>query len=155
MAAGDADRQSSREALTRLCETYWYPVYAYVRRRVDDLHAAQDLTQAFFSHMLEAQLIARADRERGRFRAFLLTSLQNFLLNEWDKARAAKRGGKLAILSLDFDSGESRFQIEPAHDLTPEKLYERRWILTPLDPHAAGSGVGKAAGRTRRSRQGG
>lgn len=133
LAAGNLDGQNALAALTQLCETYWYPVYAYVRRRVDDRHESQDLTQAFFSHLLEKQLVARADRERGRFRAFLLTSLQNFLLNEWDKARAVKRGGGRAVLSLDFDYGETRFQIEPAHDLTPEKLYERRWVLTLLD----------------------
>lgn len=133
LAAGHADRQGSRDALAQLCEAYWYPLYAYVRRRVHDLHEAQDLTQAFFSGLLEKQTIARADPDRGRFRTFLLTALQNFLANEWDKTRAAKRGGGKARLSLNFDSGESRFQIEPAHELTAEKLYERRWVLTLLE----------------------
>jgi len=133
LAAGDADRQDSRDALSQLCEAYWYPIYAYVRRRVHAVHEAQDLTQAFFSRLLEKQAIARADPNRGRFRAFLLTALQNFLANEWDKTRAAKRGGGRAELSLDFDAGESRYQIEPAHDLTAEKLYERRWVFTILD----------------------
>jgi RNA polymerase sigma-70 factor (ECF subfamily) len=133
LAAGDLDRQGSQEALAQLCEVYWYPVYAYVRRRVHDVHEAQDLTQTFFSVLLEKQTIARADPGRGRFRAFLLTALQNFLANEWDKARTAKRGGGKAALSLDFDAGESRYQIERAHDLTAEKLYERRWVLTLLD----------------------
>ncbi len=133
LAAGDLERDEPRIAITQLCETYWYPLYAYVRRRVDNVHEAQDLTQAFFSHLLEKQVIARADPNRGRFRAFLITALKNFLANEWKKARAEKRGGGKAELSLDFDSGESRYQIEPAHELTPEKLYERRWVLTLLD----------------------
>ncbi len=133
LAAGEATGQQSRDALAQLCEAYWYPLYAYVRRRVDDVHEAQDLTQAFFTHLLEKQAIGKADRSRGRFRAFLLTALKNFLANEWDKARSAKRGGGRARLSLDFESGESRYQIEPADKLTPEMLYERRWILTLLD----------------------
>ncbi len=133
MAAGHASAPDSRDALAQLCETYWYPLYAYIRRRVDDAHEAQDLTQAFFTHLLEKQAIGKADRSRGRFRAFLLTALKNFLANEWEKARTAKRGGGRAELSLDFDSGESRYQIEPADKLTPEMLYERRWILTLLD----------------------
>ena len=133
VAAGGADSPISREALSQLCETYWYPLYAYARRRVDNVHIAQDLTQTFFACLLERHTIANADPNRGRFRAFLLTALQNFLTNEWEKARAVKRGGGKAELSLDFESGESRYQIEPAHDLTPEKLFERRWVLTILD----------------------
>ncbi len=133
MAAGDMGRHEARIALTELCETYWYPLYAYVRRRVDNAHEAQDLTQAFFSHLLEKRVFARANRRRGRFRDFLLAALKNFLSNEWQKARAEKRGGGKAQLSLDFDSGESRFQIEPSHELTPERLFERRWVLTLLD----------------------
>lgn len=133
LAAGDVGHHEARIALARLCETYWYPLYAYVRRRVGNVHDAQDLTQAFFSHLLEKQAIARADRNRGRFRTFLVTALKNFLTNEWEKARAEKRGGGRAELSLDFDSGESRYQIEPSHEWTPQKLYERRWVLTLLD----------------------
>lgn len=133
LAAGDGARQDSREALAELCRAYWYPLYAYVRRRVDDVHEAQDLTQAFFGHLLEKQAIAKADRARGRFRAFLVTALKNFLANEWEKARAEKRGGGRAAIPLDFEAGESRYRIEPADKLTPEMLYERRWILTLLD----------------------
>jgi DNA-directed RNA polymerase specialized sigma24 family protein len=133
LAAGDLDRQGSDEALAQLCETYWYPLYVYVRRRVDNVHEAQDLTQTFFTCLLEKQMIARADPSRGRFRAFLLIALKNFLTNEWGKAHAAKRGGGKAKLSLDFDAGESQYRIEPFHELTPEKLYERRWVLTLLD----------------------
>jgi RNA polymerase sigma factor (sigma-70 family) len=133
LAAGNLDKEGSRDALAQLCEAYWYPLYAYVRRRVDNVHEAQDLTQAFFSKLLEKQTIASADRDRGRFRAFLLTALKNFLTNEWKKTLASKRGSGKVELSLDFDSGESRYRIEPSHDLTPERLYERRWVLTLLD----------------------
>jgi len=133
LAAGNVGRHEARIALAQLCETYWYPLYAYVRRRVGNVHEAQDLTQAFFSHLLEKQAIARADRDRGRFRAFLVAAFKNFLANEWGKARAEKRGGGKAPLSIDVDSGESRYQIEPSHELTPETLYERRWVLTLLD----------------------
>lgn len=132
LAAGGSEPDAER-ALSELCQAYWYPLYVYVRRRVRDVHEAQDLTQAFFAHLLEKQMIAKADRDRGRFRAFLLTSFKHFLANEWDKAKAAKRGGKAARLTLDFDSGESRFQYEPVDNITPEKLYERRWVLTLLD----------------------
>lgn len=132
LAAGEQQQQDARAALTKLCETYWYPLYAYVRRRVD-AHEAKDLTQSFFGHLLEKQTIARADPTRGRFRAFLLTSLKNFLANEWNKARAEQRGGGRDIFSLDFDSAESRWQIEPSHELTPEKVYERRWVMTLLN----------------------
>jgi|CXWL01.1.fsa_nt_gi RNA polymerase sigma-70 factor (ECF subfamily) len=133
LAAGDAVSRESRGALESLCETYWFPVYTYVRRVVASVEDAQDLTQAFFAHLLEKDVIAKADPERGRFRAFVLTALKNFLANQRHKVRAEKRGGGKAVLSLDFDSGESRYQIEPSHDLTPEKLFERRWVLTLLD----------------------
>lgn len=133
LAAGQAVSQESTRALESLCETYWLPVYAYVRRVVARVEDAQDLTQGFFTHLLEKDAIAKADPERGRFRAFLLTALKNFLVNERHKARAEKRGGGKGALSLDFDSGESRCQIEPSHELTPERLYERRWVLTLLD----------------------
>ena len=125
LSIGDA-----QQALTQLCETYWRPLYVYVRRRVECVHEAQDLTQAFFCHLLEKDSIAKARPDLGRFRAFLLAALKNFLVNEWDKARAEKRGGGRVKLSLDFGSAESLIQIEPCHELTPEKLFERRWVLT-------------------------
>jgi RNA polymerase sigma-70 factor (ECF subfamily) len=133
LAAGEQQCEGAREALTRLCEVYWYPLYAYVRRRVEDAHEAKDLTQSFFGHLLEKQTIARADPARGRFRAFLLTSLKNFLSNEWNKLRAEQRGGGRPVFSLDFDAAESRFQIEPSHQLTADRIYERRWVMTLLD----------------------
>lgn len=133
LAAGEVDGQTSRTALAQLCASYWYPLYAYVRRQESDVHRAQDLTQEFFSHLLELRAITKADRNRGRFRAFLLAALKNFLVNQRQRAHAEKRGGGKAELSLDFDSGESQFQIEPFHAVTAEKLYERRWVLTLLD----------------------
>ena len=94
-----------------------------------DVSEAQDLTQEFFARLLEKNVIAAASRERGRFRSFLLAALKNFLANEWDKAKAAKRGGGRAPISLDLGTAESKLSLEPAHDLTPERLYERQWAL--------------------------
>ena len=126
MAAGGR----SQEALAELCQTYWHPIYAYVRRRVPDVNEAQDLTQEFFYRLLKKEAIAKAQPNRGRFRAFLLTALKNFLANEWNKATAEKRGGGRVKLPLDFASADSLIQFEPFHELTPEKVYERRWVLT-------------------------
>jgi DNA-directed RNA polymerase specialized sigma24 family protein len=133
LAAGDHQRDDAQEALTRLCETYWYPLYAYVRRRVDSVHEAQDLTQEFFSRLLEKDYVAAADPERGRFRAFLLTAFKHFLSKERDKARAQKRGGGRAPLSLDLASGESRYMTGPTDTLTAEQLYDRQWTVGILD----------------------
>jgi RNA polymerase sigma factor (sigma-70 family) len=132
LAAGRRSSPDSSEALAALCQTYWYPLYAYVRRRVGNVHEAQDLTQAFFAKVLEKNYLAVAQPERGKFRAFLLTSFKNFLANEWDKARTLKRGGGKAPIPLDFESGESRFSFEPIDDLTPERLYDKQWALTLL-----------------------
>jgi len=133
LAAAQHPEEDSRRALSQLCETYWYPLYAYVRGRVASVHEAQDLTQEFFSHLLQRRTIEKAQPDRGRFRSFLLTCLKNFLNNEWQKARRQKRGGSQRILSLDFDSAESRLRLEPYHDATPERLFERRWVLTVLN----------------------
>jgi RNA polymerase sigma-70 factor (ECF subfamily) len=133
LAAGHPADTSAKQALSQLCEAYWYPLYAYARRVVGDEHEAQDLTQSFFAHLLERQAIAKADRSRGRFRSFLLTALKNFLVNQWNKARAQKRGGGEAQLSLDFVAGESRYRVEPSHHLTAEALYEQHWVRTMLD----------------------
>lgn len=133
IAAGDARREDAQDALSELCEVYWFPLYAYVRRRGHSAPDAQDLTQAFFARLLEKQSLAVADPERGKFRSFLLASLDNFLANERDRARAQKRGGGRAQLSLDLADGESRLNLEPAHELTPQRLYERQWALTLLE----------------------
>jgi RNA polymerase sigma factor (sigma-70 family) len=125
--------EQARAALAQLCEGYWYPLYSFVRRRGHSPHDAQDLTQAFFAHLLEKRGLEQVDPEKGRFRTFLLAALKNFLANDWDKINALKRGGGQTVLSLQQESAESRYQLEPSHDLTPERLFERQWALTLLD----------------------
>jgi RNA polymerase sigma-70 factor (ECF subfamily) len=132
VAAGDPQRKEARSALISLCENYWYPLYAYLRRRGYPADQAQDLTQEFFMRVLEGRYLDRADQEKGRFRSFLLTSLKFFVADEEDRQRARKRGGG-AIVSLEFSSGEERYQREPAHDETPERIFEKRWALSVLD----------------------
>jgi RNA polymerase sigma-70 factor (ECF subfamily) len=133
LAAGEPGGRASNQALAELCELYWYPLYAYIRRRVDDVHEAQDITQAFFAHLLETDFVADADPARGRFRAFLLTACKRFLVNEWHKARAKKRGGGRRPLSLDFDSGESKLTLVAVDARTAEQVYEQQWALTLLE----------------------
>jgi RNA polymerase sigma-70 factor (ECF subfamily) len=129
LAAGRRGSIESDSALERLCKSYWPPLYAYVRRRVPDLHEAQDLTQAFFERLLDRDYLADADPHRGRFRAFLLTAFNHFLSKEWDKAKAQKRGGDRCRISFEFVSQDA---MEPADQLTPEKLFERQWAITLL-----------------------
>ena len=132
IAGGDPRRKEARSALVYLCENYWYPLYAYLRRRNYTADQAQDLTQEFFVRVLEGRYLDRADPEKGRFRSFLLTSLKFFVADEGDRQRANKRGGG-AVLPLEFSSGEERYQRESAHDETPERIFERRWALSVLD----------------------
>jgi RNA polymerase sigma factor (sigma-70 family) len=132
IAAGDPNRKDTHSALVSLCENYWYPLYSYLRRRGYPADHAQDLTQEFFVRVLEGRYLDRADPEKGRFRSFILTSLKFFVADEGDRERAQKRGGG-AVLPLDFHSGEDRYQREPAHDETPERIFERRWALAVLD----------------------
>ena len=132
VAAADPQQKDARSALVSLCEGYWYPLYAYVRRRGYPPDQAQDLTQGFFVRVLEGRYLGRADPEKGRFRGFLLTSMKFFLADEADRNRAQKRGGG-TVLSLEFSSGEDRYQRESAHDETPERVFERRWALAMLD----------------------
>ena len=132
VAAGDPQRQEARAALVSLCEGYWYPLYAYVRRRGYPSDQAQDLTQEFFVRVLDGRYLDRADPEKGRFRAFMLTSLKFFLADEADRNRAQKRGGG-NLLSLEMVSGEERYQRDPGHDQTPERIFERHWGLSMLD----------------------
>jgi len=131
--AGHDKPAQARAALELLCESYWYPLYSFIRRRGYSPHDAQDLTQAFFAHLLEKRGLERVNPENGRFRTFLLASLKNFLANDWDRANALKRGGGQKIVSIPQESAESRYQLEPSHDLTPERLFERQWALTLLD----------------------
>jgi RNA polymerase sigma-70 factor (ECF subfamily) len=133
LAAGKRNSPQSAAALAALCETYWYPLYAYIRRRGYGVDEAQDLTQAFFARLLEKSDLAAAQQERGRFRSFLLTSLKHFLANAWDHGRAKKRGGGRPSLSIDFGTAEDRYGMEPSHELTAEKIFERRWALVLLE----------------------
>jgi RNA polymerase sigma factor (sigma-70 family) len=132
VAAGDPHRKVARSALVSLCENYWYPLYAYLRRCGYPADQAQDLTQEFFVRVLEGRYLDRADPAKGRFRSFILTSLKFFVADEGDRQRAHKRGGG-AVVHLQFSSGEERYQREPAHDETPERIFERRWALSVLD----------------------
>jgi len=132
VAAGGPCRKEAQSALVSLCENYWYPLYAYLRRRGYPADQAQDLTQEFFTRVLEGRYLDRADPEKGRFRSFLLTSLKFFVADEEDRRRANKRGGGM-VVAFEFSSGEERYQREPAHDETPERIFERRWALSVLD----------------------
>jgi RNA polymerase sigma factor (sigma-70 family) len=129
-AAGHAKTPEARRALEELCRTYWYPLYAYVRRRGYEAHEAEDLTQKFFGRLLAKNYLADVDREKGKFRSFLLASLKHFLANEWDKARAQKRGGDQTLISLD---AETRYQHEPIDEASADKLLDRTWAVALLD----------------------
>ena len=133
LTAGRSDTTRAHAALANLCQTYWYPLYAYVRRRGHSPEDAQDLTQAFFARLLERNWVGQADQQKGRFRSFLLSTMNHFLADEWDKARAQKRGGGILPVPLQFDTAETRYGHEPADNVTPEQNYERRWALTLLD----------------------
>ena len=133
VAAGNRQDSLSDRALEQLCRAYWTPLYAYVRRRVTDIHEAQDLTQAFFERLLEKDYLADATPERGRFSAFLITMFKHFLTNEWDRQKALKRGGGVRRLSLDFDLEKLAGGIEAVDSTTPDQIYERQWTLTLLD----------------------
>lgn len=120
-------------ALAALCEQYWYPLYAYARSKVGDVHKAQDLTQGFFAHVLENNSLRQAAPDRGRFRTFLLTAMKNFMTNEYQKQNAVKRGGGRKLVSLDFEDGERHFDNAAIDSLSPERIFERSWTLTLLD----------------------
>ena len=133
LRAADSDAPETRQALAELCEVYWYPLYAFVRQKGHQRAEAEDLTQAFFAELLEKKRLKSADRQRGRFRTFLLVSLNNFVINRWKQSQAIKRGGGNTPLSLDFERADRRFQNEPFHESTPEKMFERTWALTLLN----------------------
>jgi RNA polymerase sigma-70 factor (ECF subfamily) len=132
-AAGRSASPRAREALSALCVSYWYPLYAYIRRRGYGSDDASDLTQEFFATLLEKGYLSAAQRKRGRFRSFLLAACKHFLSKERDRRQAQKRGGGRRRLPLDFAEGENRYLREPAHDLTAERVYERGWALATLD----------------------
>tara|TARA_R110002072_G_scaffold303099_1_gene493542 strand:+ start:293014 stop:293757 length:744 start_codon:yes stop_codon:yes gene_type:complete len=132
LAAGNRDHDEFQHALEKLCQAYWPPLYAYVRRRVSNIHEAQDLTQAFFERLLDKQYLADADPSRGRFRSFLITAFKRFLSKERDKAAAQKRGGTRITFSADFASQDRNWGA--LHDtLTAERIYERQWAVTLLN----------------------
>ena len=133
LAAGQPDRPDFARALERLCRVYWYPLYAYLRRRGFDRQESRDLTQGFFLYLVRKNVVQAADPQKGRFRSFLLGSLKNFVSNEENRQRAIKRGGAAQLISLDDELAEGRYAHEPADGRSPEKLFDRRWALAALD----------------------
>ena len=133
MASAHDPNQTGRAALASLCQVYWYPLYAFARRRGHSSHDAQDLTQGFFLHLLEHRALSGVDRLKGKFRSFLLACFQNYLSVETHRAHRLKRGGQYQFVSLDLETAEDRYRYEPADHLTAEKIFEARWALTLLD----------------------
>ena len=133
LAAQAVHTPHAAEALEKLCRTYWYPLYAYVRREGASAADAQDLTQEFFARLLEKNYLGQVAREKGRFRSFLLSALRHFLADQRALARALKRGGGAGCLSLDAHSAEARYRLEPVDRMDAEKIYERRWAMTLLE----------------------
>jgi RNA polymerase sigma factor (sigma-70 family) len=133
LSARGADSAERRPALEELCRIYWPPLYAYIRKEGNAPHDAQDLTQAFFERLLEKNYLRQVDREKGRFRSFLLASIKHFLANQRVRAQALKRGGTTTHLSLDFDTAETKLHLEPADPITAESLFDKHWATTLLD----------------------
>src|SRR5438552_9075987 len=133
LLAGQDSSPKSQEALATLCRAYWFPLYAYLRRQGKSPPDAQDLTQSFLLHLLEKHTLSRVQPEKGKFRSFLLASLQYFLADERDKQQAQKRGGGATFISLDDWNAEECYRAEPAEHLDPAKVFERRWAMTLLD----------------------
>jgi RNA polymerase sigma factor (sigma-70 family) len=153
LAASGTGGPHAQEALEKLCGTYWYPLYAYVRRQGHSPEDAQDLTQEFFARFLEKKYFRLANRERGRFRTFLLSSLKNFLVNEWNRSRAAKRGGGTIHIPIDGLTAENHYNQEPAHNLNAEKIYERNWAMAVLEQVRARLQEEYASGKPERFAQ--
>jgi len=132
-AARGTQTPRAAAAMAELCAIYWYPLYAFIRRRGLEAHEAEDLTQEFFARLLAKHSLVDVAPEKGKFRSFLLASVKHFLANEYDRAAAQKRGGGQKVIALDALRADSRWRLEPADELTPEKLFERRWALAVLD----------------------
>jgi RNA polymerase sigma-70 factor (ECF subfamily) len=132
-SSSSASSSQAREAMAELCARYWYPLYAYVRRKGCEPEEAEDLTQGFFARMLEHNGLAAARADKGRFRTFLLSSLQHYVCNEWARERAAKRGGRLRIVPIDVPGAEARYSHEPVDGNSPESIFERRWAIAVLE----------------------
>jgi RNA polymerase sigma-70 factor (ECF subfamily) len=133
LAAGNRSAPQADVALEELCRTYWYPLYAYIRRHGRSREDAEDLTQAFFARLLEKNYLEGISSDKGKFRSFLLVAVKHFLANEWDHAHRQKRGGGVNPLSLDWQDADTRYQINPADNLSPDKLYDRAWAVTMLE----------------------
>src|SRR5437667_3906542 len=133
LAAGQGESAPAQRALETLCRGYWYPIYVYVRRKGHGPDDAQDLTQEFFTQLIAKEHLRLADREKGKFRTFLLATLDYFLAREWSRAHRQKRGGKISFISLDQRAAEDRYRYEPADNDTPEKKFLRQWALTVLE----------------------
>jgi RNA polymerase sigma factor (sigma-70 family) len=131
--AGQENSPQSQAALEKLCHTYWYPLYAYVRRQGHSAEEAEDLIQEFFHRVIAKNYLQSADRTRGRFRTFLLTLLKHFLAKEWHRSQAQKRGGGATTFSLDAEEGEERYRLEPASNETPETIFQQRWVQALLE----------------------
>ncbi len=149
LAAGKSQTQLAEASLERLCRTYWKPLYAYVRRQGHSQHDAQDLTQEFFARLLERNYLQLADRERGRFRSFLLKSLQHFLVNEWVRGQAQKRGGGRKVFSLDEEAAERTYLQDSSDKLAPEHFYDKHWATTLLERAIERLGADYAAAEKR------
>jgi RNA polymerase sigma-70 factor (ECF subfamily) len=133
LSAQNKESAQSAAALEKLCNTYWFPLYAFVRHQGRSPHDAQDLTQEFFARLLEKEFLKSAAQEKGKFRTFLLVALKRFLANEWDRQQAQKRGGGAQVVSIDQELAESRFAAEPAQQLQPDLLFDRQWAVTLLE----------------------
>jgi RNA polymerase sigma factor (sigma-70 family) len=133
LAAGKSSSANQKRALETLCQSYWFPLYAFLRRKGYDNHQAEDHTQAFFAHLLEKHHLQIADPKYGKFRSFLLIRLKGFLSDERDRSQAQKRGGGRKILSLSFENAEGQYALEPVDRLSPEMLFEKSWALTVLE----------------------
>jgi RNA polymerase sigma-70 factor (ECF subfamily) len=150
LAAGQEASAQAAAALEELCRSYWYPLYAYVRRKGYEVADAQDLTQEFFARLIEKHDLGAVDRRKGKFRSFLLASLEHFLAKEWTRAHRLKRGGGQTIISWDSCNPEEQYQLEPGGALTAERIYERRWALTVLEQAMAALAADySAAGKQR------
>jgi len=152
VSAGRSRSPEASRALATLCENYWFPLYAFVRRSGHTAEDAQDLTQEFFARLLAQRFLAKADRQKGKFRSFLLGTLKHFLADQWDRVRAQKRGGGQTVISFDSLDAEARYRLEPASDLTPERMFEKQWALSLLD-HLRGHR--RRVGHDRGGREGG
>ncbi len=133
LAAAGNETSDSRDALENLCQTYWFPLYAFVRKQGRDANESADMTQAFFASLLERNDLKNVRPDKGKFRSFLLASMKHFLINQFDRQQAVKRGGSKIIVSIDATAAENRYRLEPFHELTPETIFEKQWALAILD----------------------